>query len=147
MNYFIRKLEKSDIKPLSKIMMDAFLNEPWNETWNERMCIDRLTIFINISTSLSYTLVNEKNEICGAAIGYVIPFVNKMEYDLQEFFIDPKLTKNHLGSFLMDELLKKVRKTNVDTFKFYTSGNLYKFYSKFGFKKIEDEYLMNMNIN
>lgn len=27
MNYFIRKLEKSDIKPLSKIMIDAFLNE------------------------------------------------------------------------------------------------------------------------
>lgn len=60
MNYFIRKLEKSDIKPLSKIMMDAFLNE--------QMCIDRLTIFTNISTSLSYTLINEKNEICGAAM-------------------------------------------------------------------------------
>ena len=55
----------------------------------------------------------------------MIPFVNKMEYDLQEFFIDPKLAKNHLGSFLMDELLKEIRKTNVDTFKFYTSGNLY----------------------
>lgn len=147
MNYFIRKLEKSDIKPLSKIMMDAFLNEPWNEVWNEQMCIDRLTIFTNISTSLSYTLINDENEICGATIGYVIPFVNKMEYDLQEFFIDPKLVKNHLGSFLMEELLKEVRKANVDTFKFYTSGNLYKFYSKFGFKKIEDEYLMDMNIN
>lgn len=147
MNYFIRKLEKSDIKPLSKIMKDAFLDEPWNEVWNEQMCIDRLTIFTNISTSLSYTLINEKNEICGAAIGYVIPFVNKMEYDLQEFFIDPKLAKNHLGSFLMDELLKEIKKVNVDTFKFYTSGNLYKFYSEFGFKKIENEYLMDMNIN
>lgn len=59
MNYFIMKLEKSDIKPLSKIMIDAFLSEPWNE----QMCIDRLTIFTNISTSLSYTLINEKNEI------------------------------------------------------------------------------------
>ena len=60
MNYFIRKLEKSDIKPLSKIMMDAFLDEQLNEVWNEQMCIDRLTIFTNISTSLSYTLINEK---------------------------------------------------------------------------------------
>lgn len=28
-----------------------------------------------------------------------------MEYDLQEFFIDPRLSKNHLGTFLMNELI------------------------------------------
>lgn len=28
-----------------------------------------------------------------------------MEYDLQEFFIDLRLSKNHLGTFLMNELI------------------------------------------
>ena len=105
MNFVVRKLEINDIKELSKIMKKAFLSEPWIEDWNEQSCFERLNILCSIPTSFSFTLVNENNEICGAAIGYVIPFVNKNEYDLQEFFIDPELSKKHLGTFLMDEIL------------------------------------------
>ena len=83
MNYVVRKLEINDIKELSKIMKKAFLSEPWIEDWNEQSCFERLNILCSIPTSFSFTLVNENNEICGAAIGYVIPFVNKNEYDLQ----------------------------------------------------------------
>ena len=146
MNYSIRKLKNSDIKELSKIMKNAFLNELWKEDWDENICFERLSIFSSISSSFSFTLVNENNEICGAAIGYIVPFVNKMEYDLQEFFIDPKLSKNHLGTFLMNELIKEAKIAKIDTIKFYTAGNLYKFYNKFGYKMIENEYLMDLDI-
>jgi len=147
MNYTIRKLLKNDLKTLSIIMKEAFFNEPWNETWNEETCLKRLTIFSQMSSSFSYTFINENNEICGAAIGYVIPFVDKTEYDLQEFFISPKLAKQHLGTFFMNELLKEVKKAKIDTVKFYTAGNLYRFYEHFGFKRINDEYLMELNIH
>lgn len=110
MNYVVRKLEINDIKELSKIMKKAFLSEPWIEDWNEQSCFERLNILCSIPTSFSFILVNENNEICGAAIGYVIPFVNKNEYDLQEFFIDPELSKKNLGTFLMDEILKEAKK-------------------------------------
>lgn len=49
-------------------MKNAFLNEPWKEDWDENICFERLSIFSNISSSFSFTLVNENNEICGAAI-------------------------------------------------------------------------------
>lgn len=146
MNYVVRKLEINDIKELSKIMKKAFLSEPWIEDWNEQSCFERLNILCSIPTSFSFTLVNENNEICGAAIGYVIPFVNKNEYDLQEFFIDPELSKKHLGTFLMDEILKEVKKANIDKIKFYTAGDLYKFYDKFGYQKIDNEYLMEIKL-
>ena len=146
MNYSIRKLEKNDIKILSKIMKEAIFNTPWNEVWEENKCYERLNIFISISTSFSYTLINENNEICGGAIGYTIPFVNKIEYDLQEFFIDSKLTQKHLGTFFMNELIKKAKKNHIDSIKLYTADNLDKFYSKFGFNKIDNEYLMELNI-
>lgn len=110
MNYSIRKLEKNDIKILSKIMKEAFFNTPWNEVWEENKCYERLNIFISISTSFSYTLINENNEICGGAIGYTVPFVNKIEYDLQEFFINPKFVKKQLGTFFMNELIKEAKK-------------------------------------
>lgn len=146
MNYSVRKLKNSDIKELSIIMKAAFLNEPWKEEWNDKVCFKRLNVFCNFSSSFCFTLINENNEICGAAIGYVVPFINKIEYDLQEFFINPKLSKNHLGTFFMNELIKKVKEAKIDTIKFYTSGDLYKFYGKFGFQKIENEYLMDLNI-
>ena len=137
MNYSIRKLEKNDIKILSKIMKEAFFNTPWNEVWEENKCYERLNIFISISTSFSYTLINENNEICGGAIGYTVPFVNKIEYDLQEFFINPKFVKKQLGTFFMNELIKEAKKNHIDSIKFY---------SKFGFNKINNEYLMKRNI-
>lgn len=146
MNYSIRRLEISDINGLAEIMVNAFLNEPWKEIWDAKKCNERLTIFNSISSSLSFTLINENNVICGAAIGYVVPFKNKNEYDLQEFFIDPKLVGNHLGTFLMNELLEELKKANVDTVKFYTAGDLNKFYDKFGFEKLKNEYLMELNI-
>lgn len=146
MNYVVRKLEINDIKELSKIMKKAFLSKPWIEDWNEQSCFERLNILCSIPTSFSFILVNENNEICGAAIGYVIPFVNKNEYDLQEFFIDPELSKKHLGTFLMDEILKEAKKANIDKIKFYTAGDLYKFYDKFGYQKIDNEYLMEIKL-
>ena len=105
-----------------------------------------MNIFISISTSFSYTLINENNEICGCAIGYTVPFVNKIEYDLQEFFINPKFVKKQLGTFFMNELIKEAKKNHIDSIKFYTTDNLDKFYSKFGFNKINNEYLMERNI-
>lgn len=147
MNYTISKLVQNDLKTLSIIMKEAFLNEPWKEIWKEKACLERLTIFSQIPSSFSYTLVNENNEICGAAIGYVIPFVDKIEYDLQDFFIAPQLSKQHLGTFFMNELLKEVKKAKIDTIKFYTAGDLYRFYERFGFKKINDEYLMELEIH
>lgn len=147
MNYFIRRLEKNDIKTLAGIMKNSFYYEPWNEIWDENKCFERLNIYSSISSACSFTLLNENNEICGAVIGYIIPFVDKLEYDLQEFFIDHNLQKNHLGTFLMNELLKELKVLNVDNVKFYTTGMLDKFYNKFGYKKVNDEYLMKLSIN
>ncbi len=47
----------------------------------------------------------------------------------------------------MESLLKDVRTKGIDIVYFYTSGNLDKFYSKFGYKKVKDEYLMSMKID
>jgi aminoglycoside 6'-N-acetyltransferase I len=146
MNYYIRKLELNDINTLSNIMMKAFKENPWNEEWNVEDCYKRLMVFCNIPNLLSYTLINDINEICGAAIGYFVPLAGKKEYNLQEFFVDPKLKGNHLGTFLMEELLKELKNNKIDIIHFYTSGDLYKFYNKFGFNKVSNEYIMNKSI-
>lgn len=144
MKYYLRKLNENDIDELSKIMKEAFECEPWGEEWDEHAVYNRIKIFNNIESSLSYVLVDENRTLCGAAIGYIIPFVNDNEYAFQDFFINPRLRGNHLGTFFMNELLTKLKENNVTKIKFFTAGTLDKFYSKFGFKKISDEYLMEL---
>lgn len=46
----------------------------------------------------------------------------------------------------MNELIKEAKKNHIDSIKFYTTDNLDKFYSKFGFNKINNEYLMERKI-
>lgn len=144
MNYFLRKVNENDIDELAKIMKYAFSIEPWNECWDEKSCFDRLTLFNKIPSALNYVLVDENNSPCAAAFGYVVPFIDDIEYAFQDFFVNPQLKGNHLGTFFMNELLKKLKENNVTKIKFYTSGSLDKFYSKFGFHIIDNEYLMEL---
>lgn len=146
MKYSVRKLELSDIKDLSEIMKAAFSNEPWHEVWDEKLCFERLSLFCNIPSSINFTLIDENNRICGAAIGYVVPFIDGYEYSFQDFFINPSLSKNHLGTFFLNEVLNELKKTHISSIKFYTAGTLDYFYSNFGFKRTKDEYLMEMKV-
>ena len=147
MNYSFRKMEENDLKSLSRIMKEAFLKDPWDEEWDEEECYERLSIFYHMPRSLGYVLTNENYDVCGGAIGYVSPLGHIKEFTIQEFFVDPKYIGEHLGSLLMESLLKDVRNQNIDLVHFYASGNLDKFYSKFGYKKVENEYLMSMKID
>ena len=112
----------------------------------KKVCEKRISIFNSFPTSLNYVLINDENKICAAAIGYTIPFLNDNLYELQEFFIDLNESKNHLGSLLMNELIKVLKEEGVSKIKFYTSGELYKSYSKFGYSKVNEEYLMELKI-
>ncbi len=146
MKYTLRKIEDNDIKELAIIMKQAFSCEPWHENWNEKSCYDRLMLFNHISSSINCALIDENNSLLGAAIGYVVPFLNEKEYAFQEFFIAPEFKNNHLGTFFMNELLSSLKENGVTKIKFYTSGSLDKFYSKFGFQKVNNEYLMDLKI-
>ena len=146
MSYYLRKLKEEDIKEVALIMKNAFLKEPWKESWDEKVCEKRISIFNSFPTSLSYVLINDEDKICAAAIGYTIPFLNDNLYELQDFFIDLNESKKHLGSLLMNVLIKVLKEEGVSKIKFYTSGELYKFYSKFGYSKVNEEYLMELKI-
>lgn len=145
MDYRVRKFKKSDLETLSSIMKECFYLEPWKEVWKEEECLNRLKVMTDISTSFSFVLVDENDQVHGAAIGFLLPFMDKMQYELQEFFVDVKLQHFHLGTFMMNELLKEIKKEKVDEVLFYTSGHLDKFYGKFGFRKDDTRYLMYMD--
>ncbi len=142
MTYKVRPFEKKDIRPLSIIMKECFSMEPWNEEWEEKDCFERLSVMTAISTSESYVLVDENDDIFGAAVGFVLPFMDKKQYELQEFFVDQKIQHLHMGTFLMNELLRELKSHGISEILFYTSGNLDSFYGKFGFRRDEVRYLM-----
>ncbi len=146
MEYTIRELKNEDIEKLSLIMQKAFLNKPWQEQWEKEVCYKRITLFNQIPFAYNLVLIDENENICGASIGYIIPFEKEISFELQEFFVNPNIKNQHLGTKLMNLLLNKLKEKGITKVKFYTSGELYKFYSKFGFKKVEEEYLMEIKL-
>ena len=46
----------------------------------------------------------------------------------------------------MSYYLRRSKEEGVSKIKFYTSGKLYKFYSKFGYSKVNEEYLIELKI-
>lgn len=142
----IKPLEEKDLNTVSLLMKEAFKSEPWIETWDCKACYTRLKTLFNIETSINYCLI-EDNKICGLAIGFVLPFENIKEYTLMEFFIDTSLKGKHLGQSFLNLVIEELKKQDIKKIHFYTSGTLDKFYSKSGFKKVDDEYLMELDFD
>jgi aminoglycoside 6'-N-acetyltransferase I len=147
MNYTIRRFEEKDEQKVAEMMVESFRSEPWRETWTREQCQERIHILTQALSSVSYVLMDEKGDICGAALGYTLPYMDKKEYELQEFFISSRLQHLHIGSFFMKEFLNEIKKEGIDQIRFYTSGNLCNFYSKFGFRKSETDYMMEGEIS
>ena len=53
MSYYLRRLKEEDIKEVALIMKNAFLKEPWIESWDEKVYEKRISIFNSFKTSLS----------------------------------------------------------------------------------------------
>ncbi len=142
MEYKIRKTAEGDLPKLAMIMKESFKLPPWNESWESERCLERLSDIFHMPSSVAFTLVDEKDVPLGALLGFLLPRPEGKEATLLECFVDPSYMGKGLGSTLMQGAMLALEESGVRNTMFYTSGTLDSFYSKFGFKRSENCYLM-----
>ncbi len=136
----VKKLEEYMIDECVDLYIDTFSREPWNDVFESRV---QVLNFFNNHIKNNYFLgyvaiIDEK--ITALSIGMKKPWIEGMEYYIDEFCVSYSMQGNGIGSKFLKEIekmneLKGVNSIILNTEKGYPS---YDFYIKNGFSLISD---------
>ena len=82
----IRKISKSDLKELAKLMVSVYNAPPWNDKWTVETALESLTDISDFLKFLGNVIVDE-NKIIGTIIGHIRRYATESTFYIDEFFV------------------------------------------------------------
>jgi GNAT superfamily N-acetyltransferase len=138
-NPILMSLKESMIDECVDLFMDTFSKEPWNDTYESR---DQVVNFFRNHIANNYfvgyvAMVN--SNIVALSVGMKKPWINGMEYYVDEFCVSHSMQGKGIGSWFIqaiesDILVNGMNAMILNTEQGYPSHT---FYEKNGFSAIE----------
>lgn len=138
------KLNKDYLEECVDLFIDTFSKEPWNDVYESRQQVKDL--FVNHMGNnyfLGYIGIIE-NRIVALSLGIKKPWIEGMEYYINEFCVAYNMQGKGLGSLFIKEIEKLLANENVEGMILNTERDYpsYEFYKKNGFKVLGDLIVM-----
>lgn len=141
----IRKVKKDDYATIAKLLIKAFKNPPWNESWDCTRAYQRIEQLDDGKYTRCYVyLVN--NKIVGVICGKLVTYVSDLELMIEDFYIDPDCQRMGIGRKMMK--LLEMELPEVNNLTLLTGKNFYSvdFYKKNGFIRDDNIVLMRKKL-
>lgn len=139
-NLTLVKMEENMIDDYVNVYIETFTKEPWNDVYESREQVVRFfqNHFRN-NYFIGYVVMLE-DKIVGLSVGMKKPWIEGMEYYVDEFCISYEMQGRGIGSWFMEAIEKDIKNKGMNamilnTEKDYPSR---KFYEKNGFKTLGD---------
>lgn len=135
----IRKISKSDLEELAKLMVDVYNAPPWNDKWTVETALESLNDISDFSKFFGNVIV-DGNKIIGAIIGHIRRYASESTFYIDEFFIAEKYRGTGLAKELYQTSIKELQQRGICGAFFTTLKNsrAYNFYVKQGAWDLED---------
>ena len=135
----IRKISKSDLGELAKLMVDVYNAPPWNDKWTVETALESLNDISDFPKFFGNVIVDE-NKIIGAIIGHIRRYTTESTFYIDEFFIAEKYRGTGLAKELYQTSIKQLQQRGISGAFFTTLKNsrAYNFYLKQGAWDLED---------
>lgn len=86
----IRKISKSDLEELAKLMVSVYNAPPWNDKWTVETAMESLTDISDFPKFFGHVIV-DGDKIIGAIIGHIRRYATESTFYIDEFLL-PKNT-------------------------------------------------------
>ncbi|MFD1929169.1 GNAT family N-acetyltransferase [Sporosarcina siberiensis] len=122
----------------TRLFVDVFNQEPWNDKWSEEMAEKYLLDYTNTPGFLGILAV-EGDVIIGFIFGAHRVWWSGNEFFINEMCVNAEKQKNGIGSMLLNYLLKELDSENVSNLSLLTDRGIpaEAFYKKNGFIEID----------
>lgn len=135
----IKRILKSDIKDLARLMVSVYNAPPWNDKWTEETAFESLVTLLEFPTFYGNIIIDE-DRIIGAIIGHTRRYSTETTYYIDEFFVAEEYRRKGVASNLYKSTIDELKKLGVNGAFFTTLRNTaaYNFYIKMGAWDLSD---------
>ena len=136
----VRKFTIKDLDECVDLYIKTYSEEPWNERWESREIVENF--FKNHYANnyfLGYVVVKDER-IAGISTGFLKPWINGMEYYIDDFFINVDYHRQGIGSQFMSAIKNELISQGIHAIMLNTERDYpaYKFYESMGFTSAEN---------
>lgn len=143
-NIVVTRMEENMIEESVDLFISTFTKEPWNDVYESR---EQVREFFKNHFANNYFLgyvISVDGKIKGLSIGVIKPWIEGLEYYIDQFCIDYDLQGKGLGSKFIKEIEIDIKKEGLNGIILNTENDFpsFKFYKKNGFKSLGDLVVM-----
>ena len=140
----IKEFSMDFIEECVDLYMKTYSQEPWNESWNSRNVV--VNFYKNHYANnyfLGFVAMTDE-KIVGVSIGFLKPWINGMEYYIDDFFVSADYHGQGIGSKFMAEIKKELISQNIHAIILTTERNFpaHRFYEQMDFSVLEDTIIL-----
>ena len=138
-NIEIRKILRTDLEELAKLMVVVYNAPPWNNKWTKETAMESISDILDFPKFFGNVIVDE-NKIIGAIIGHIRRYSSESTFYIDEFFVAEKYRGTGLAKELYQTSIKQLQQRGISGAFFTTLKNsrAYYFYVKEGAWDLED---------
>ena len=107
----VREITTQDLDALCHLFIEVFKQDPWNEEWKFEWAKERLTYILSLNYS-NGLMAEKSNEVVGAILGRGMPFKGRLNFEVVELFVSPRLQNQGIGTKLMTALEQILTQAN-----------------------------------
>lgn len=137
---FLDKITSDKLEEVVDVYIETFTREPWNDVYESRQQVVKyMESYLDNNYFLGY-LAYLNDQVVGVSIGMKKPWIEGMEYYIDEFCIDYKFQARGIGSWFIGEIEKDIIKKGMNGIILNTEEGLpsYDFYLKNGFRDLKE---------
>ena len=132
------KISNEHIEECVDLFIDVFTKDPWNDTYTSR---EQVVIFFRNYMASNYFvgyILKEQNNIIALSIGMKKPWINGMEYYIDQFCVKSELQGKGIGSQFLKLIEHEIQAEKMNAIMLNTESGFpsENFYLKNGFQLV-----------
>ena len=142
--YDFSRMTEEHVDECVDLYIDVFSQAPWNDTFQSREQV--VNFFINHMSNNYFVgfILKEESGIIALSLGYKKPWINGMEYYIDQFFVKAEMQGKGIGSHFLKLIennvyAEKMNAVILNTERGFPAEN---FYFKNGYMRLDESVVM-----